>query len=256
MPPLKIPYGDVLGTPAVDKRLEVLRSMQHAGSISEAARANGVSYKAAWQALETLGNLAGVPLVEKAVGGSGGGRAKLTPAGISVLEAADLLHAAREQALLQIERSTPASGLDLRGLAGVGMRTSMRNQLPCTVKEIRTARSAATVVLALSDGQELSARITLESLQLLNLEPGLKVLCLFKATAVTVAASIVAAGGVNLLRGRVVRRGKGTSGIELALQIAPGVGVVGFANSEHPPGVRESAMAAIEHNAIVVGLVR
>jgi molybdate transport system regulatory protein len=113
MPPLKIPYGAVLGTPAVDKRLEVLRSMHHAGSISEAARANGVSFKAAWQALETLGNLAGVPLVEKSVGGSGGGGAKLTRAGISVLEAADLLHNAREQALAQIERSTPASGLDL-----------------------------------------------------------------------------------------------------------------------------------------------
>jgi len=256
MPPVKIAYGAVLGTPAVDKRLEVLRSMHHAGSISEAARANGVSYKAAWQALETLGNLAGVPLIAKSVGGSGGGGAKLTPAGISVLEAADLLHTAREQALAQIERSTPASGLDLRSLAGLGLRTSMRNQLPCTVKEIRRMRSAVTVILALSDRHELSARITLESLQLLNLEPGLKVLCLFKATAVTVAPSIVASGGVNLLRGKVTRRGKGTSGIEVALQIAPGIGVVGFADSEYPLGVRESAMAAIEHNAVVLGLVR
>jgi molybdate transport repressor ModE-like protein len=110
MPAPTIQFDDVLGTPAVDKRLEVLRSMHHAGSISEAARANGVSYKAAWQALETLSNLAGVPLVDKAVGGSGGGGAKLTPAGLQVLEAADLLHSARQQALARVQGDGEAIG--------------------------------------------------------------------------------------------------------------------------------------------------
>lgn len=40
-----------------------------------------MSYKAAWQALETLTNLAGVPLVEKVVGRHRRRRAELTPAG-------------------------------------------------------------------------------------------------------------------------------------------------------------------------------
>ena len=40
-----------------DKRIDILRRIKETGSISEAARASGVSYKAAWQALETLENL-------------------------------------------------------------------------------------------------------------------------------------------------------------------------------------------------------
>ena len=64
-----------LGHQATDKRLDILRRIGANGSISEAARSAGVSYKAAWQALETLSNLAGTPLVEKVVGGAGGGGA-------------------------------------------------------------------------------------------------------------------------------------------------------------------------------------
>lgn len=63
-----------------------------------------ISYKAAWQAIETLGNLTGTPLVEKAVGGSGGvGGAQLTPAGHRVLRAFDLLVAARHAVLAQLD---------------------------------------------------------------------------------------------------------------------------------------------------------
>lgn len=255
MPVPKIQFDEVLGTPAVDKRLEVLRSMQQAGSISEAARANGVSYKAAWQALETLSNLAGVPLVDKAVGGSGGGGAKLTPAGLEVLQAADLLHLAREKALAQLGRSAHGLGLNWRGIAGMGLRTSMRNQMPCTVHDIRPDKGSATVVLALPDGQRLCSRITLESVQLLSLAPGQKVLAMCKATAVTVAPTIVGLGGVNLLRGKVLRRGTGAAGVEVSLQLCPGLGLVGFADAQTPLKLRQAAMAAIEPHAVVIGLV-
>ena len=250
----KIHFEEVLGSATTDKRLEVLRSIHHAGSISEAARANGVSYKAAWQALETLSNLAGVALVAKVVGGSGGGGARITPAGLQVLQAAELLNAAREQALAHMERSPPIAGLNLRGLAGVGFRTSMRNQLPCRVKEIATTRSAARVVLSFKDDQRLASRITLESLQLLNLEKGQQVLAMFKATAVTVAPTIVAVGGVNLLHGKVARRGAGAAGIEVFLQIAAGLGLVGFADAHTALKLRQPAMAAVEENAVVIGL--
>ena len=64
-----------------DKRIEVLRKIGETGSISQAARENGISYKAAWQAIDTLTNLTGVILVEKVVGGVGGGGAKLTEEG-------------------------------------------------------------------------------------------------------------------------------------------------------------------------------
>ena len=254
MPSKQIHFEEVLGSATVDKRVEVLRSIHLGGSISEAARANGVSYKAAWQALETLSNLAGVPLVDKAVGGSGGGGARLTPEGLQVLQAADALNAARDEALARLRRLPQAARVNLRGLAGVGLRTSMRNQMPCVVQQVLRVRGSARVVLGLPDGQTLASRITLESLQLLGLKPGLPVLAMFKATAVTVAPRIVALGGVNLLPGKVSRRGAGAAGVEVSLQVAPGLALVGFADPDSPPRLRQPAMAAVEETAVVIGL--
>ena len=62
-PPL--PFADVLGHEASDKRIDILQRLDQVGSISQAARAAGVSYKAAWQALETLTNLAGTFVVSR-----------------------------------------------------------------------------------------------------------------------------------------------------------------------------------------------
>ncbi|MDC6171314.1 winged helix-turn-helix domain-containing protein, partial [Paucibacter sp. XJ19-41] len=79
--------SEVLRHEAGDKRIAILRRVGAVGSISQAAREAGVSYKAAWQAIETLSNLAGMPLVEKLVGGAGGGGARLTAEGERVLAA-------------------------------------------------------------------------------------------------------------------------------------------------------------------------
>jgi len=250
----KIHFNAVLGNATTDKRLDVLRCIHASGSISEAARTSGVSYKAAWQALETLSNLAGVPVVAKVVGGSGGGGARLTPEGLQVLQAAELMQAARAQALAQIADLSLDAGVNARGIYGVGLRTSMRNQLPSTIKEITKSRGAARIVLCLADDQQISARITLESLQLLALDVGQQVLAMCKATSITVAPKIVAMRGVNLLHGTVARRAGGASGIEVSLALARGSSLVGFADLESHLKLRQPAMAAVEENAVVIGV--
>ena len=45
--------SDALSQNVVDKRIDVLQRIKQYGSISEAARSAGISYKAAWQAIET-----------------------------------------------------------------------------------------------------------------------------------------------------------------------------------------------------------
>ena len=71
---------EALGHAVSDKRLEVLRRVGETGSISQAARDAGISYKAAWQAIDTLTNLSEAPLVDRTVGGSGGGGKEITTA--------------------------------------------------------------------------------------------------------------------------------------------------------------------------------
>ncbi|RVU43698.1 TOBE domain-containing protein [Rubrivivax rivuli] len=241
--------AEVLGQASTDKRIDILRRLGECGSISEAARQAGVSYKAAWQALETLSNLAGTPLVAKAVGGSGGGGAQLTAAGLQVLQAAAQLDAARTQVLAALAPGESRSG---PGLAALALRTSLRNQLPCAVSALRQTAGQVRVALALRDGQLLHARITRESAQLLQLAPGLAVLALCKATAVRVAPTLAAADGRNLLQGTVSRASRAATGGEVALQLPGPLSLVGFSTGTAGLRAGQPAMAAIDEAGVVI----
>ena len=245
MPTRRPDLAEVLGHPAADKRVEILRRIAEGGSISEAARRAGVSYKAAWQAIETLGNLAGTALVAKAVGGSGGGGAVLTAAGQQVLQAAAVLERARAQALASLAPAGP-------GLAALALRTSMRNQFPCRVSALGTRGGLVRVELEMPGGARLFSRITRESAQLLALARGLQVLALCKATAVRMAEQIDSAEARNVLAGTVVRAMRSRSGGEVALALAGGVSLVGFAGAGDRLAAGAAAMAAIDESGVVL----
>ena len=66
-------------------RVALLEKLAELGSITAAAKAVGISYKGAWEAIEALNNLSDAPLVERTVGGTGGGGTRLTKHGEKVL---------------------------------------------------------------------------------------------------------------------------------------------------------------------------
>ena len=247
--------AQALSLESVDKRIDILRRIAQVGSISEAARGAGVSYKAAWQAVETLSNLAGAPLLEKAVGGSGGGGAVLTPAGQQVLDGAALLAQARARALAELQRSTSSSASAGLGLAALGLRTSMRNHLPCTVRSRRALAGSVQIRLDLGGKASLVARITRESEQLLGLAPGLSVLALCKATAVQIAPAFPAQDGVNVLPGVVTRLSRAGSGGEVSMQLASDQQLVGFTQDCSALKTGQPCMARIDAAAVVIGLL-
>ena len=65
--------------------LELLERIDATGSISTAAGAMGMSYKAAWQAVESMNNLSEQPVVERQTGGRNGGGTRLTEHGRRVI---------------------------------------------------------------------------------------------------------------------------------------------------------------------------
>ncbi len=212
-----------------------------------------MSYKAAWQALDTLTNLAGAPLVERVVGGVGGGGAKLTTAAEQLLAAADAVRQARVSALAQLGDG----GADL-AVARLSVRTSMRNQWPCTVQGMQSCGQIVRVHLrgvGNAAGLAVSARITRESAQLLGLRPGLPVQALCKATAVRVLAAIQAQvpAGSNQWPGRATRVARGELGDEVAAQLDAGVQMVGFAAPASGLRVRVRVVLAIDEVGRCVG---
>ena len=247
--------ADALGHPSSDKRIDILRRIGQVGPTSEAARGAGVSYRAAWQALDTLSNLAGLPLLEKLVGGAGGGGARLTPAGLRLLEAADRLDQARTAVLAQIDASPGLAG-GQSDLSALALRTSMRNQLPCTVQALKSDAGAVQVTLRLAGSTLLSARITRESAELLDLQLGMPVLALCKATAVSVAAHADLADGRNALPGKVSRTSRSVKGGQVVLTLDSGLQLVGFTSAGLVLKVGQAAMALIDASALVVAVTR
>ena len=246
--------ADALRHPVADKRIEILRLIDVKGSISQAARQAGISYKAAWQAIDTLTNLAGVALVEKNVGGAGGGGATLTIAGRQLLEMAMRIEKKRMQLMeefLHQDEKSYGSGLPL-----LGVQTSMRNQLPCLVKSVRMTGPITQVLLELRDKSVLSARITSTSAELLGLKPGLPVIALCKAVGVSVSREMPRSDvpPSNLLSGVVCRIASGTEEDELSIELVSGLQLVGFAPSELGVELQERVYALVEESTVVVAL--
>ncbi len=63
-------------------RVRLLETIQETGSISSAAERMDVPYRRAWDKLDEMEKSLGVRLVERHVGGSHGGGARLTEAGL------------------------------------------------------------------------------------------------------------------------------------------------------------------------------
>lgn len=261
MPVVSLSLTDALGHALADKRIDILRQIGACGSISQAARAVGVSYKAAWQAVDTLTNLAGTPLVARAVGGAGGGGAQLTEAGRQLLAAADAMAQARG-AVLSRWQATPHAG---PALARLAVRTSMRNQLPCVVERLAVQGQIVRVHLRLGgEGMAavaLASRVTLESAELLGLQPGLAVQALCKATAVRVerggsgrATVAEPSSGTHHLVARATRVVRGDSGDEVSAELAGGLQMVGFAVPRSGLRAGSPVVLVVDDNAVVLAL--
>ena len=62
-------------------RVQLLEAIEQTGSISAAAERMQIQYRLAWERLEEMEHGLGLRLVERHVGGAGGGGARLTEAG-------------------------------------------------------------------------------------------------------------------------------------------------------------------------------
>lgn len=255
-------FIDALGHGPSDKRIDLLRGIARSGSISQAARDAGVSYKAAWQAIDTLTNLASVPLVERAVGGAGGGGAVLTAHGGHLLELAEALDTARRE----VHARWAAGGAEAAPradatIARLAVRTSMRNQLPAVIESMASTGCTVRALMRLGDaveGGRIAARITQESAELLGLHEGLPVLALCKATAVRVvradAAPATRRATGNRLDGAVTSVLRGTGGDEIAVAIGAGLQLVGFAPRDLALRTRQRVAVVVDEAAVVVAL--
>lgn len=180
------------------QRIALLQQVAVQGSITQAAKAAGLSYKAAWDAIDEMNNLAGQPLVERSVGGKGGGGARLSATGERLLQLYQRLETLQAQLLSAAEQEG-----DMQLLGRLMLRTSARNQLAGQVSAIQASGRNDLIEIDL-DGARIAAQITHESTEQLDLAIGGPVIALFKAGALQLeAAGAPADATLNQLHGQV-----------------------------------------------------
>lgn len=225
---LQTPLGAVLS----ESRIRLLEAIDRCGSLNRAAREVPLSYKAAWEALDTMNRLAPEPLVERLTGGRGDGGTRLTGYARQLVR----LHRAMESSQQDIlDRIGPVpddvDAPTLRGLIRrLGMRSSARNQFATRVTALSERGGLVDVRLQLGDaeaaasGPTLLATITPESAELLGLAPGREVWALVKAPAVRLVMRPARRPppGRNQLAGRVVQLRPGATRTAVTLDLGGG----------------------------------
>jgi molybdate transport system regulatory protein len=169
-------------------RVRLLEAVAREGSITAGAKAAGLSYKAAWDALDGMANLFGQPLLETRAGGRAGGGARLTPAGAKVIEAFGRMEAEMARVIREMEPELAGSGISpLNLFSGFFMRTSARNALRGKISAINADALNAEVAVAVSADTTIYAMVTAESLRDLGLCAGREAIVLIKAPFVMIA---------------------------------------------------------------------
>lgn len=163
------------------RRIRLLEQIREQGSISRGAKAAGISYKSAWDAIKDINALADSPVVVSETGGKGGGGALLTPYGDRLLKIYGLLNQIECMAVDALQDETTSLDSLLSVVARFSLQTSARNQFFAHVVSLDPSDLSRKVCLTLQGGAQLYADITERSCQRLGLVVGKEVLALIKA---------------------------------------------------------------------------
>jgi molybdate transport system regulatory protein len=90
-------------------RLQLLENIEKTGSINQAAKIMGMSYKKAWKMISSMNEQAKNPLVVMKTGGSSGGGAVVTEEGHEIMNYYQALHRRFESFLEQESKNLTAS---------------------------------------------------------------------------------------------------------------------------------------------------
>jgi molybdate transport system regulatory protein len=155
----------------------ILEAIRKEKSISRAARKIGMSYRYVWNYLAKIGETLGEPMVKTYKGGKiGGGGATLTPLAETLLKEYQ-----------RVEDYVGEILGDQEYWEAVGLKISARNRLKGVVKSVEKDKIVAKVKLEITAPATITALISSEAVEDLDIKKGDKVEAVIKATEVMIA---------------------------------------------------------------------
>jgi molybdate transport system regulatory protein len=166
------------GKPLIGKGgAQILEQIEKENSISRSAEKLGMSYRYVWSYLQKIEKTLGEPIIETYRGGkSGGGGAKLTRLGKSLLEEYRLVEGYLGEVLSDAEY-----------WEAVGLKISARNRLKGKVLAVEKEGLTAIIKVEVKVPSVVTALISREAAEDLEIKVGDKVEAVIKATEVMIA---------------------------------------------------------------------
>ncbi len=239
-------------------RIRLLSKVAELGSISQAAKSMKMSYKAAWDAVNHMNNLAGEPLLNRTIGGKGGGSTTLTERGQQLISNFERIERVHQRFLQELSQDTGNIIDDLFVLQRLSMKTSARNQFFGKVKSIQVGAINDAVEIAIAGGQTVVATVTRESTQELGLKEDSEVFALIKASSIILVseADDVRFSARNQFAGTVARVQTGAVNSEVVVTVGDSTLAVIITNdsAERLQLKEGSAVTAIfKASSVIVG---
>ncbi len=208
------------------ERVALLEAVRDLGSIAQAAKSVGLSYKGAWDAVQAINNLFDKPLVVATAGGRHGGAAVVTQDGRAVIGAFHAVEDELSQVIKALERrlgdpnQPPLQSL----MWSLAMKTSARNALRGIVTSVTPGAVNSEVTLRIAEGVDIVSIITRRSVEDLGLAPGREAIALIKSSAIILApgGEALRTSARNRLTGTVVGHEDGAVNSEIILALDAG----------------------------------
>lgn len=201
-------------------RIELLKGIKETGSISGAAKQMGMSYKAAWDSVDAMNNLAEKPLVERASGGRHGGGTVLTQAGEDFIVLYEKYMDMFDKVLQFMEENPEVGGM----IDKLTFKSSADNSFFGVVKNIERGAVSAIVEVDAGSGLTITASISNDSADRLAIAPGSNVCALINSNQLTVMLKndSVVTSARNRFDGMVKVVKKGAVNSEIIMEIDGG----------------------------------
>lgn len=176
---------EMLGQPfLLEKRISLLHAIEKQGSISKAAKVVPMSYKSAWEAVDTMNSLAAEPIVCRETGGKDGGGTTITTYGRQLLENYAVLKREHTHFLKRLSELTDTQSGTFKTIERLSLQISARNQIRAKVVSVACKNVNAKIKLELKSGQTLVSVITKEAVENLKIGKDQYVTVIFKSSAV------------------------------------------------------------------------
>jgi molybdate transport system regulatory protein len=241
-------------------RIGLLALVAETGSITRAAKAMKMSYKAAWDAIDAMNSLAGEALVERVTGGKGGGGTVLTARGQQLVQNFRLIEQEHRRFVSHLSGQAAGMTDDYLLIKRMSMKTSARNQFFGTVVSLKVGAVNDEVELEVLGGHSIVAIVTRDSTESLGLKVGAEAFALIKSSSIIVMTAGQGArlSARNQLTGQVTRVQPGAVNSEVVIELPGGGSVAAIITNESCTALNltqgQQATAIFKASSVILGI--